>query len=111
MSKTEITCGCGCGRKKMVRDADIKRGWGKFFSKSCKARKQSKDCGGRKYTFETLVNAFHCGKVSEEYVAWVTLRQYQDKEKRLLEETGIDVNSHIEAFDTHPFSSDALGQW
>jgi len=39
-SMTEITCICGCKRKRMVRNADIKRGWGKYFNKSCKARKQ-----------------------------------------------------------------------
>lgn len=38
----EITCACGCGRKKMVRDADIKRGWGKFYNKSCKAKEQER---------------------------------------------------------------------
>jgi len=37
-SKVEITCKCGCGRKKLVRVADQKRGWGKFYSKSCKAK-------------------------------------------------------------------------
>lgn len=36
----EITCACGCGRKKMVRTADVKRGWGRYFSKSCKAKDQ-----------------------------------------------------------------------
>ena len=41
----EITCRCGCGRKKMVRTADIKRGWGKFFNKSCKARHQERRTG------------------------------------------------------------------
>ena len=41
----EITCKCGCGRKKMVRTADVKRGWGKFYSKSCKAREQEKRTG------------------------------------------------------------------
>ena len=39
-SMTEITCKCGCGRKKMVRTVDVKRGWGLFYSKSCKAQKQ-----------------------------------------------------------------------
>lgn len=39
-SMQEITCKCGCRRKKMVRTADVKRGWGKFYSKSCKAREQ-----------------------------------------------------------------------
>lgn len=42
---TEITCKCGCERKRMVRTADVKRGWGKFFSKSCKARFQERRTG------------------------------------------------------------------
>lgn len=42
-SMTEITCKCGCRRKKLVRTSDVKRGWGKFYSKSCKARKQSRE--------------------------------------------------------------------
>jgi len=40
MSTKEIVCKCGCGRKKQVRVADIERGWGKYYSKSCKARHQ-----------------------------------------------------------------------
>lgn len=47
-SMKEITCKCGCGRKKMVRVADIARGWGKFYSKSCKARFQEKKTGQHK---------------------------------------------------------------
>lgn len=38
--KVEITCKCGCGRKKQVKRADIDRGWGLFYSKSCKANYQ-----------------------------------------------------------------------
>ncbi len=38
----EITCACGCGKKKMVREADVKRGWGRFYSKSCKAKEQER---------------------------------------------------------------------
>ncbi len=46
---TEITCKCGCGRKRAVRTADIKRGWGKFYNKSCKAVYQTRTQGdGRK---------------------------------------------------------------
>lgn len=41
----EITCKCGCGRKKMVREADRNRGWGLFFSKSCKAKFQERNTG------------------------------------------------------------------
>jgi hypothetical protein len=39
---TTITCKCGCGRTREVRTADVKRGWGKFFDKTCKARHQSR---------------------------------------------------------------------
>ena len=45
---TEITCACGCKRKKMVRTADIKRGWGKYYSKSCKAVAQENRTGQHK---------------------------------------------------------------
>ena len=44
-SMTEITCACGCGRKKMVRTADVKRGWGKYYSKRCKAVDQERRTG------------------------------------------------------------------
>lgn len=43
----EIICKCGCGRKKEVRTADIKRGWGKYYSKSCKAKVQNLRNSGR----------------------------------------------------------------
>ena len=45
MGMVKITCACGCGRTKMVREADIKRGWGKYYSKSCKAKAQEKRTG------------------------------------------------------------------
>lgn len=38
-------CECGCGRSKLVRQADINRGWGKFYSKSCKAKEQERRTG------------------------------------------------------------------
>lgn len=34
---------CICGTVFQARAADIRRGWGKFCSKSCKAKKQTKD--------------------------------------------------------------------
>jgi uncharacterized protein YgiM (DUF1202 family) len=40
-----IICLCGCGRTKQVRKADFKRGWGMFFSKSCKAKWQERCTG------------------------------------------------------------------
>ena len=49
MARTvEVICKCGCGRKKAVRTADIKRGWGLFFDKSCKAREQERRTGQHK---------------------------------------------------------------
>ena len=38
----KILCLCGCGRDKLVRMADIKRGWGLYLSKSCKAKHHHK---------------------------------------------------------------------
>ncbi len=32
---------CACGKHFTARDADIRRGWGKYCSKSCKAKAQS----------------------------------------------------------------------
>ena len=53
----EIICACGCGRKRKVRVADIKRGWGKFFNKSCKAKKQKKRTGQyRKYINDNFLD-------------------------------------------------------
>lgn len=40
------SCTCAwCGKPFKARAADIKRGWGKFCSKSCKASKQEKSTG------------------------------------------------------------------
>lgn len=41
-AKIEVTCACGCGVKFMARVADVKRGWGKYASKSCKAVAQER---------------------------------------------------------------------
>ena len=57
---TKIICKCGCGRTKLVRTADIKRGWGLFFSKSCKAKYQyKKDYPQRKSIGRDLVKLTH----------------------------------------------------
>jgi hypothetical protein len=53
-----LTSTCRCGATFQAREADVKRGWGKFCSKSCKAREQerrmlqnrsrhyARECGG-----------------------------------------------------------------
>ena len=42
MSMIERTCACGCGKKFMAREADVRRGWGKYATKSCKATAQER---------------------------------------------------------------------
>lgn len=39
-AKQVVQCGC-CSKEFSARVADIKRGWGKFCSKSCKAKDQA----------------------------------------------------------------------
>lgn len=40
-----ILCACGCDRVRRVRKADVERGWGLYFSKSCKAKHQARQTG------------------------------------------------------------------
>jgi hypothetical protein len=42
---TTITCKCGCGLTREVRQADVNRGWGLYYDKSHKARHQEKRTG------------------------------------------------------------------
>lgn len=41
----KVVCECGCGVSFDARVADRNRGWGRFFSKSCKARFQERRTG------------------------------------------------------------------
>lgn len=43
-SMTWVKCKC-CGKDFQARTADVKRGWGKFCNKSCKASKQEARTG------------------------------------------------------------------
>ena len=45
MTMVNRTCKCGCGKKFQARLADVRRGWGVFFSKACKAREQESRTG------------------------------------------------------------------
>jgi len=38
----KVKCACGCGTEFEARVADRKRGWGKFATKSCKAKAQER---------------------------------------------------------------------
>lgn len=43
-------CACGCGGKFQAREADVKRGWGRFATKSCAAvAKDRRDRSNREY--------------------------------------------------------------
>lgn len=82
-SMTEITCKCGCGCKKMVRTADVKRGWGLFYSKRCKAKWQEKKTG--------QCGAYH--------------RRRDESYRSVYEEDHRSVEDEF-----HPFDSYSLGQ-
>ena len=110
MASTQlVTCACGCGRKKEVRIADVKRGWGKYYDKSCKAKAQAKKHGGRpKMTksrrFQCLCDARDRGEISDEYFYDTMRSEYSEF---------MTIEDELEAYstlDVHPFSSEALGQ-
>ena len=77
----EITCACGCGRKKMVRLSDVKRGWGRFYSKSCKAREQERRTGQH--------------------------ARFRRRQREVEEMDSLEWYNH---YGEHPFSSNRLGQ-
>ena len=90
---------CKCCKKNIsVRLADHKRGWGIFCSKSCKAKHQEQRNGQYKANLNGRgVSNLHPERLEEEY--------YLDRSDPFYEEwRKIDD-------DSHPFSSEALGQW
>lgn len=104
-NKTEITCACGCNRKKLVRNADIKRGWGKYYSKSCKANHQAKTSKGRKFTYKTICKAFNEGRCSEDYFNYIVINNYPEHATRQMEQ---DYNNKKYLDSVHPFSDEAF---
>ena len=77
---------CGCEMR--VRAADVARGWGLFCSKSCKAKKQEKKNG----QYNAYLNGRGVSNLHPE-----RLKDYETDSKWF--------------DDTHPFSSEGLGQW
>ena len=65
-SMIEITCKCGCGKKRMVRSADVKRGWGLFYNKACKAREQERRTRQNKNYHNSINNDYRGSGVSRE---------------------------------------------
>lgn len=72
-----------CGCEMSVRAADVARGWGRFCSKSCKAKNQEKKNG--------------------QYKAYMNGRGVSNLHPERLKD--------YETYDVHPFSSEGLGQW
>lgn len=123
----EIICACGCGRKKTVRVVDLARGWGKYFSKSCKAIHQTKT---HPYNAETKTSQSKGkkGKTKNGY-SHLSIAEQRKRLEALLESGKIsylyylkqlpnrtsfeesEYNDEVFDSETHPFSSDALGQW
>lgn len=105
---TTVICKCKCCKQPFeARTADRARGWAKFCSKSCKAKKQENNMFGKSKGRRSLPRpdgvtpmkfktCFHCGEpaVNGVYTA-----------------SGIEWQCARHRDDTHPFSSDALGQW
>lgn len=98
-------CKC-CGSPFDARTADRARGWAKYCSKSCKAIKQTQTGGGRSryHRHDGLSGMKHkdceqCGEkaVNGLYEIDGRIHWY--------------CANHMAENSSHPFSSDALGQW
>ena len=113
-----------CGKEFQARSADIARGWGKFCSKSCKAVVQEKRTGQytdllqggngkpkggkkKKYPRHDGVSPMKFRFCSAEGCNDHAVNGYYTN-------TGVEwlCRYHFDMYDnSHPFSSDALGQW
>ncbi len=84
---------CKCCKKDFkARAADVKRGWGLYCSKSCKAKVQEKKNG--------------------QYKAYLNGRGVSNLHpERLKHYSNSGMTTVWNEDDTHPFSSEALGQW
>ena len=98
-SKATYKCKC-CGNNFTARTADRARGWARFCSKSCKAVKQSRNRPRHDGISPLKHKVCHtCGEPAVNGV-------YRDDGSI---EWGCQF--HHAQNTTHPFSSDALGQW
>ncbi len=127
MAKMVTVC-CGnkkCGKEFEARAADVARGWGKFCSKSCKAVVQEKRTG--QYT-DLLQGGSGKPKGGKKKKRYPRHDGRSPMKFRFCCEEGCNANAvngyytasgiewlceyHFDRYDnSHPFSSDALGQW
>ena len=123
---------CRCGTVFHPRVVDVKRGWGKFCSKSCKAKEQTKRTGisGPHYkakgrTVQQMANG-HFAKskfsglpVNSKPIGYLTNIAYEEWDEEVIEGDVFWSNKHnswVERYDendpmqgSHPFDSDAAG--
>lgn len=85
-----------------VRLADHKRGWGNFCNKSCKAKHQEKQNGQH----AAYLNGRGVSNLHPE-----RLKDYDRTGYYLDDSDPYKIEWREERDDTHPFSSEALGQW
>jgi|GEM_PF-1992562 len=105
-AKVKVRC-ARCTQAFMARVADRNRGWGKFCSKSCKAIKQTQRFASgsrpkKKYPRHDGVSEMK-HKVCDTCGAPAINGVYTA--------TGIEWGCALHHDTTHPFDSDALGQW
>jgi hypothetical protein len=100
-SMIEKQCRC-CKKSMTVRLADHKRGWGKYCSKSCKAKVQEQKTGQHKaYLNGRGVSNLHPER----------LKHYGKEGYYLDDSDPFNMEWREIVDDSHPFSSEALGQW
>jgi hypothetical protein len=98
---TDRKCKC-CGAVFSARIADVKRGWSQYCTKSCKARVQERKNGQyRAYLQGRGVSNLHPAR----------LKNYSKEGYYLDDSDTHNVEWREEVDDSHPFSSEALGQW
>jgi hypothetical protein len=96
-----------CDANITVRMADHKRGWGKFCNKSCKAKHQEKRTG----QYKAYINGRGVSNLHPE-----RMKKYKGKmwistvTRQPCDPFDDDGYLHDWDDDTHPFSSEALGQ-
>lgn len=97
---TDRKCKC-CGLVFSARVADVNRGWAQYCSKSCKARVQERKNGQHAaYRNGRGVSNLHPER----------LKDYETDNK-WFDDSDPHNPQWRESNDTHPFSSEALGQW
>ena len=113
-----------CKAPMQVRLADHERGWGKFCSKSCKAKRQMKMTGiaGPDYrasgqSVQQMQNGKYAKSQFKRHDGISPMKHKKCAQCGEPAVNGVIWNGEVTWYcmahldNTHPFSSDALGQW